>query len=382
MSDSPKPAPEEHAPAWARILDPTDEDPAARRALRAWLALQRLLAYAPARAKSLLSRGGGPEAALAAAFGLRAEDLLPAPAFEREVAALASAEIALVPLCAPGYPSRLAALPDPAPVLAVRGSPAALAAPLVAIVGARAPSEVGLELAHRLAHDLAEHGVGVVSGLARGIDAAAHRGALDARGTTVAVSGCGPDLVYPAEHRALADRIAARGAVASELPLGAPPAKHHFPLRNRLISGLALAVVVVEARARSGSLVTARHALDQGREVLAVPGSPLAPTSAGPNQLLRSGAWPVLDASDVFAAIGLGPASPPERAAARAREPAGPAAQHPIVTALLRDPATRDELCSRLGWSAPRVARELLPLELEGRVREDRDGRLRVTRSS
>jgi len=234
-------------------------------------------------------------------------------------------------------------------------------------------------VAESLARDLAACGVGVVSGLARGIDAAAHRGALAARGATVAMLGCGIDRSYPPEHEALADEIAEQGAVVSELPLGAPPAKHHFPLRNRLISALAHAVVVVEARAKSGSLGTARHAADQGREVLAVPGALDAATSEGPNRLLRAGAWPVLDAGDVLAAIGLGPASASERAALAPCEDAPrETSADPIVAALREEPRTRDELVAALGWSAQRLAAALVALELDGAIVEERDGRLRV----
>jgi DNA processing protein len=367
------------ASPWARVLDPRDAG--ARAALHAWLALQQCLAYAPAAARRLLVRRADPVAALASARGVEPATVLPPRRLRTLLDSLGAAEAVLVPFGAAAYPERIAALPDAPPLLAVRGDPRVLALPSVAIVGARAPTHLGLGVARRLGSDLAGHDVAVVSGLARGIDGAAHRGALDARGVTIAVLGCGPDLVYPEEHRALAAAIAVRGAVVSELPVGAPPAKHHFPLRNRLISGLARAVVVVEARARSGSLVTARHAADQGREVLAVPGPLDARTSEGTNLLLRAGAWPALDASDVLAAIGPGAATPAERAAiGPARREAGPTPRDddPIVRALHQEPATRDELGARLGWSAQRVARELLPLELDGRVAEDRDGRLRV----
>jgi DNA processing protein len=227
-------------------------------------------------------------------------------------------------------------------------------------------------VARRLARELVREGFGVVSGLAHGIDAAAHRGALEEGGATVAVLGCGPDRVYPADHEALADEIAHGGAVMSELPPGARPLPHHFPLRNRLIGALGRAVVVVEANARSGSLITAEHAAEQGREVLAVPGPLDAATSDGPNLLLRDGARPVLDASDVLAAI-----APFEL------RPRAPAATMPpdaaeLAERLREEPATRDELATRLGLSPQELARRLLPLELDGRVREGDDGRLRV----
>ena len=378
------PPPSAHGVA---VLDPHDAAPAARATLRAWLALQHRGAYEPARAKALLERGDGPAAALLALCGETPEQALGDAAFAREREALARGRVVLLPFGSALHPARLAGLVDAPPLLAVRGDPAALAGPFVAIVGARVATRHGCAFAEDLARDLASVGIGVVSGLARGIDAAAHRGALAARGVTVAIQGCGPDQVYPPEHRALADAIADRGAIVSELPVGAPPAKHHFPLRNRLIAALARAVVVVEARARSGSLVTARHAADQGREVMAVPGAVGAPSSEGPNQLLRAGAWPVLDASDVLAAIGLGPATAPERAAAaRATPVARPSAPgwstHPVVRALRHEPQTRDELAAALGWSAQRLAQELVALELDGAVAEERDGRLHVATRS
>ena len=281
----------------------------------------------------------------------------------------------LVPYASAAYPPRIAALRDAALLLAVRGDPKALGGAFAAIVGARRATAYGLAVARRLAADLAAHGVGVVSGLARGIDAAAHRGALEAGGCTVAVLGCGPDRVYPPGHERLAEEIVGRGAVVSELPPGAPPFAYHFPLRNRLISALSEAVVVVEARARSGSLITVEHAAEQGREVLAVPGPIDAPESEGPNRLLRDGVAPALDAGDVLRAIGREPA-----AAARSRNPGEPVdpEARALWLALRSEPATRDELGARLGVSAQELARRLLPLELEGRVREDRDGRLRV----
>ncbi len=386
-------ASERHA-VFALPLDPRDARPAARAVLHAWLALQHRAALHPQSARSQLVRTLDPVAALAAHTGETPAQVIGESAFAHLLDQLIRAEVRMVPFGSPAYPGRIAALVDAAPLLGVRGDPALLAVPFVAIVGARAPTRLGLDIARRLARELAEHGIGIVSGLARGIDAAAHRGALEAGGVTVAILGCGPEQVYPHEHASLAAEIAACGAVVSELPTGAPPAKHHFPLRNRLISGLARAVVVVEARAKSGSLVTARHAAAQGRDVLAVPGSVGAPTSEGPNQLLREGAWPVLDASDVLGALGFGPATPVEKAGrqsstardvrvrANSSDAASIAPIDPATNALLdalhHEPATRDELATRLGLSPQALSQRLLPLELEGLVAEDRDGRMRV----
>jgi DNA processing protein len=294
-----------------------------------------------------------------------------ADALEAALRTLARAGAVAVPFPSPAYPPRLATLADPPPLLLVRGEVAALAGPAVAIVGSRAASAYGIAAARSLAAGLAQAGIVVVSGLARGIDAAAHRAALEAGGRTVAVQACGPELVYPPEHRALAGRIAAQGALVSELPPGSPPLAQHFPLRNRLISGLSDALVVVEARERSGSLISARHALDQGIDVLAVPGPIDSPTSAGTNRLLRDGAAPALGPEDVLEALGR--AAPQGERAAAESEPADP-----VLAALRHEPATRDELARRLALEPERLALALLEHELEGRVVEDRDGRLRA----
>jgi DNA processing protein len=357
-------------------LDPRDPRAWVRARLRAWLALQRRFALRPQVVRSVLEQAPDPLAVLRALAPGGPQQACADPELDAALERLGRAGAVAVPFGSAAYPEALAVLADAAPLLWVRGAPRALAPPLVAVVGARVATAYGLRQARQLARDLAAAGVGVVSGLARGIDAAAHRGALEAGGSTVAVLGCGADRVYPAAHRRLADSIAACGAVVSELPPGAPPLPHHFPLRNRLISGLASAVVVVEARLRSGSLVTAAHAADQGREVLAVPGPVDAPTSDGPNRLLRDGAAPALDARDVLHAIGIEPPEPSESSPARRAElEAGALA---IERALQREPSTRDELARRLGTTPQALARDLLTLELDGRIVEQRDGRLRV----
>ncbi len=360
------------SPLLPDILDPGDPDPAVRERVRLWLALQRLTVFQPQRVAAALAAGADPRAWLGVAP-------LP-PEVEQARAGLARLGARLVPLPSPAYPARLRRLSDAPPLLAVCGRVETLATRCVAIVGARAPSAYGREVAFRLAAGLARAGLCVVSGLARGIDACAHRGALDAGGATLAFLGCGPDRVYPAGHRALAGRIAGAGAVVSEFPSGTPPRAPHFPLRNRLISGLSEAVVVVEARERSGSLVTARHAADQGVDVLAVPGPVDGPTHAGPHRLIRDGAGLVTGAGDVLEALGLpresaeGGAFPAWGAApALARDPLARAA-----LALLRDaPRGRDALARALGARPAALARALLELELAGAVAEDRDGRLR-----
>ena len=211
-----------------------------------------------------------------------------------------------VPWSDPSYPAALAAIADPPFVLWTRGRGiAALERPAVALVGSRAASPHGLAVAERLGADLAARGIVVVSGLARGVDSAAHRGALDGGGSTVAVLGSGADVIYPPEHAALAREIERTGVVMSELAPGTPPLPLFFPLRNRIISGLSRAVVVIEAGEKSGSLITARLALDQGREVLAVPGNVLSGRNRGAHGLLRDGAKIVEDADDILEELGF-----------------------------------------------------------------------------
>ena len=205
----------------------------------------------------------------------------------------------------PDYPRLLAAISDPPTCIWSRGDRALLSATAVAVIGARAASPEGLIAASEIAFDLARAGIVVVSGLARGIDAAAHRGALDAGGKTIAVLGTGIDRVYPAENERLHDEIASSGLLLTELPPGTPPLDWHFPRRNRIISGLSRAVVVVEARDKSGSLITARLAADQGRDVMAVPGTIIGGRNRGANALLRDGAKLVESAVDILQELGV-----------------------------------------------------------------------------
>ena len=228
----------------------------------------------------------------------------------------------------------------------------------VALVGSRAASPLGLAFGRRLADELASAGLVVVSGLARGIDSAAHRGALDARGRTVAVLGSGLDRLYPPENAALAAQIEAGGAVVSEFPLGTGPWKANFPRRNRVIAGWVRAVVVIEAGSRSGALSTVRAALDEGRDVMAVPGHPTQPQAEGTNRLLRDGAALVRGAADVLAELGL--AQLPARVAPPADD---------VLRALTRDvPAGVDEIQQRSGLTLPALLARLTDLELEGAV--------------
>jgi DNA processing protein len=264
------------------------------------------------------------------------------------------------------YPRLLREIHDPPPVLWLRGDGAAgiLSRPAVAVVGARACSSYGRAVARTLAREVAAAGVVVVSGLARGIDAEAHRGALDAAGCTVAVLGCGIDRDYPAAHAELARRlVAAGGLIASEYEPGVEPAPWRFPARNRIIAGLCAATVVVEARERSGALITADFALEQGREVMVVPGEITSGLSAGTNALLRLGATPVTCSADVLEALGV---APPDPVAPVVTDGAA------AVLAALRDGAsTADELARGTGLPSADVAAALVALELEGLVSSD-----------
>jgi DNA processing protein len=263
-----------------------------------------------------------------------------------------------------GYPPLLAQLHDPPRRLYLRGAGRELLEkPMVAVVGARSASPYGSQVARMLGRELAAAGLVVVSGLARGIDAEAHRGALDAGGKTAAVLGCGIDRDYPARHAELARRIAAAGLIVSEYAPGIEPAPWRFPARNRIIAGLALATVVVEARERSGALITADFALELGREVFAVPGEITAALSAGTNRLIRQGAAPLLGAGDVLDVLGIDRAAP-----AIAVEVSDEGRR---VLALLADaPLAADELVRRLKVGPSEVGRALVELELGGLISE------------
>jgi DNA processing protein len=281
----------------------------------------------------------------------------------------------------PHYPPQLLAIPDPPRSLFVRGDPAMLALPQLAIVGSRGPTPSGRETAFAFARRLANAGLAVTSGLAAGIDSAAHQGALAANGRTLAVCGTGLDRVYPRHNQSLADDIAARGALVSEFPPGTPPLPHHFPRRNRLISGLSLGVLVVEARYRSGSLITARLAAEQGREVFALPGSIHNPLARGCHRLIRDGARlvespeEVLEGlqADLFQALSSGPAQPPDPAGFSG----GPLDSDSkiLLNACGFEPVDADILVARTGFSAAAVASMLLMLELRGELESSAGGK-------
>jgi DNA processing protein len=288
----------------------------------------------------------------------------------------------LLPFTHDGYPAQLAAVVDAPPALFVLGDAALLRRPQLAVVGSRHPTAAGQRIAASMAQQLCTAGFVITSGLARGIDAAAHRAALDCNGMTVAVCGTGLDQCYPAINQPLFQRIREQGALVSEFLPGTPPRAQNFPRRNRVISGLCRGVAVIEAAAESGSLVTARLALEQGREVFAVPGSPLNPLAAGCLTLIRNGAHLVRDATDILSEISIsieenilvnhGVILPTQA------EPLPGALDKDyemLLDALGFEPASIDDLVSRTGLAAGSVASMMLILELDGRV-EARPGAL------
>lgn len=363
-----------------------------------WLRLVLTEGIGPQTARLLLSRFGLPGDVLAAGF----------PALQKCVP-----ETTALALCGPApeamqeriaatlawagqpgnhvltwgdaaYPSALLTVPDPPPLLYAKGRIELLSRPSVAIVGSRNATVQGMQNAERFARSLSDAGLTVVSGLALGIDAAAHQGACSAlpgAGSTVAVTGTGLDLVYPARHRTLAHRIAEQGCLLSEYPLGTPAIAANFPRRNRLISGLSLGTLVVEAALQSGSLITARSALEQGREVFAIPGSIHSPLAKGCHQLIRQGAKLVESEQDIIEELRWHPAR--QSAASPAAEtPAAPepAADPGGACALLldvagHDPASVDDMAARSGMPAAAVQATLLSMELQGLVERLPDGR-------
>jgi DNA processing protein len=276
------------------------------------------------------------------------------------------------------YPVALTTIVDPPPVLWIHGSTTAFDAPAVAIVGARAASAYGLSVAEQLAADLAARGLAIISGLARGVDSAAHRGALSVGGVTVGIMGSGVDVMYPREHATLARDMQRHGAVVSELVPGTPPMAQFFPMRNRIISGLSRAVVVIEAGEKSGSLITARCALEQGRDVLAVPGNVLSGRNRGAHALLKDGAKIVESADDILEelrmpSVGLGSGLGEPRSGGH----------DPILASLTPgEPSDLDAIAERSGLTTARLLPRLFELELQGAIARVGGGRfVRIDRS-
>ena len=357
-----------------------------------WLRLIRSRRIGAVTFHKLIGEHGSARAALAAlpgiarAAGVENYSACPVEVVRHEAAQARAAGAVLLCWGAEGYPAALLDLPDAPPVLWALGDTALLNRPSVALVGARNASSLGLRMARRLAEGLSGAGQVVVSGLARGIDAEAHQAALE--GGTVAVMAGGVDVIYPTENTELAAAIRAKGCLISEQPMGLEPQARHFPQRNRLVSGLARAVVVVEAAARSGSLITAETALDQGREVMAVPGHPFDARAAGCNQLIRDGARLVRHAGDVLEALGLerrvraadlSPPPPPQLPGPvpAPRPLAEVSALHSrILDRLGPSPLAEDQLIRDLALPPATVTAELVTLELEGQIRRQAGGLL------
>jgi len=353
-----------------------------------WLALPRVRGVGPRVARVLLERLGEAPAIFAAGendlvaagiYRTTARNLLQFDGFarlEQELCELQRLGGRLVRWSDPDYPANLREIADPPPVLYLLGTLTAGERDCVAVVGARSASDAGRHMARRLGLELAAKGITVVSGLARGIDSEAHHGALEAGGRTLAVMGSGLDRIYPQEHRKLAELMVARGgALLSELPLGSPPVPENFPVRNRIIAGLCLGVVVVEAAEQSGSLITARRALEQNRQVFAVPGSPLTGKARGSNRLLKEGARLVECVEDVIEDLApqlSGRRVPPAPAASPARAPASAKVSEQLRAVVDHLPPGEkvhiDAIVESSGLSAQIILRMLLELELAGMV--------------
>jgi DNA processing protein len=349
---------------------------------RAWVRLARTENVGPVTFASLITRFGGAAAALAelprmaARGGGKTFTLPPEEDVAREIADLERLGGRIIASCEPDFPQGLAALDPSPPLIAVLGHATLLKREMVAIVGARNASALGRKFASMLAQDLAAADLVIASGMARGIDTAAHEGAL-ATGTVAVMAG-GVDIVYPPENQKLYDAIRNQGAIISEMRLGEAPQARHFPRRNRLISGMARGLVVVEAAERSGSLITANYALEQGREIFAVPGSPLDPRARGPNRLIREGATLTENAEDVLAVLrpimGSFFREPDSNSSPAARNPAAleveaDRVRQRIEEALGPTPVAIDELIRQTGAPASAVLTVLLELEIAGRCR-------------
>ncbi len=354
----------------------------------AWLRLLRSRRVGVSTFFRLMREHGSAQAALEAlpevarAAGVRDYRPCPLAVAEDEMKRARAASASLVAYGSAAYPPLLAAIPDPPPILWAIGDIALAHRPVVALVGARNASSLGMRMTTRLASELSAGGQVVVSGLARGIDAAAHAAALE--GGTIAVMAGGVDVIYPRENASLAEEIGQKGLRLSEQPMGMSPQARHFPRRNRIISGLARGIVVVEAAAKSGSHITARAALEQGREVLAVPGHPFDARAAGCNMLIRDGATLVRGARDVIEALEtVSPSQPAPLAEAPApprdppsrRDPREIRALHQqILNRLGPSPLGEDQLIRDLDLPAATVIGELVNLELEGRIERQPGG--------
>lgn len=344
--------------------------------IRHWLAFSRVRGLERFSLSGIFERFGSPAAIFAESraglelfsseFARVVKDFDSWGWVDKELRLIGDKGAEVITFCDPRYPPLLKRIYDPPCLLYVKGRPYDGSLPAVAIVGTRRPSHYGLKMAETIGRDLASCGVTVVSGMARGCDAAAHRGALSAGGFTVAVLGTGIDLAYPKENAGLYDRIAAEGLLISEYPISTPPVPRNFPRRNRIISGLSHGVLVVEAPLRSGSLMTARLALDYNREVFAVPGQAMSPKSAGGNSLIKDGAALIENAADVMEALSLIYEPPKEEG--KGAGPAFAADERTVWKTLAVDAIHIDDIAERTGFPVTKVSALLLGLELRGLV--------------
>lgn len=345
-----------------------------------WLGFSRVVEIGAKRFALLLRAFGSAQAAWKAhERDLRAAGLTETPLnnllrvrdqldLNAEMRRIASYGARIITQLDPEYPALLRTIDDSPILLYIRGTLIADDSKAIAIVGTRRASQYGLDVTTKLARDLTQQGVTIVSGLAQGIDAAAHKAALEAGGRTIAVLGCGIDDVYPREHRALAEHIVAQGAVITEFPPGAKPERHHFPRRNRIISGISLGVLITEAPENSGALITAACAADQGRDVFAVPGSIFHANSAGTNRLIQDGAKPILQMNDILDELNLAYTT------VQVRQMTGHIApeneiENRILSLLSGSPKHIDELVRESGLETAAVSSTLAILELKGLAR-------------
>ena len=347
--------------------------------VRYWVGFNIVRGIGPVRLRALLDYFGDVERAwkasseelLSAGLDRRSlSNLLAARAkldLDRELERIAAAGAQVLTWDSPGYPGLLREIPAPPHVLYVKGTIVEQDALAVAVVGTRRSTSYGREVCRRLVGALARNGITVVSGLARGIDGEAHRTALQAGGRTIAVLGCGIDQVYPPEHRTLAEEIVAQGAIVSDYPLGTKPEGRNFPPRNRIISGLSLGVLVVEAGMRSGALITADYGAEHGRDVFAVPGSILVRGCVGTNRLIRDGIKPVLEAEDILEELNLMMVA--DQLEARQVLPADET-EAALLGRLSGEPIHVDELQQQMGLSIAQVTSTLALMELKGMVRQ------------
>lgn len=356
-----------------------------------WVALGLIPGLGARLTGKLLREFGSPEAVFNASLTALEAQRIPAAVAQaihsqrsvsdaaKELTSAQAAGARLLTWDEPEYPPRLREIFDPPPILYVKGKSELLSRHIISIVGARRPSPYGNQMAERLGRDLADHGLVVGSGMARGIDASAHKGAIaSSTGATIAVLGCGIDVIYPKENKKIYDAIAERGAILSEFPMGSYPAPQNFPIRNRIIAGMGLGVIVVEGAEYSGSLITARLAMEFGREVYGVPGNATQPSSFGPNQLIKQGAKLVVGWEDVIEELPT-----PVRAELTPVETASPAEQAALIEEGLRPgerslyellnhdaPRHVDELVELSGLTSSEVLATLFDLEMKGVIRQ------------